>query len=458
MSRSGRSVQAADVRPIAGGFAVREVSWSDADMRSRSASAAERATRNPASYSTLSSKSYLSRLTFSWVNPLMDIGQARGHLEHEDLDELVGKDSTEFLSAWFERVWTEEVETAREFNRKARWKAWRVGAKPERKEPSLLRALFTCFGWRYLALGFLKLISDCLMFSGPVLLGYLVNFVESYEHHSTTPPEAQWRGYLYAGGLVLGVLLSAISNTQYTFAIRRVGLYLRAVVVTAVYRKALRISNTAKRDFSAGNINNVMSVDTDRVTDISISVHEFWSLPVQIGIALYLLYREVSWSLLAGLAIVILLIPLNAYIMNRINSVSKAMMRFKDQRISLLDEVIRHIRTIKYMAMETRFARRILQVRALEMGQLAIRKYLDALCVYFWATTPILVSLVTFATYSYILGHTLTSAKVFSSLALFQILIRPLNAFPCKSQQKVGLQLIVKSLNADTVFLLRSCP
>jgi ATP-binding cassette subfamily C (CFTR/MRP) protein 10 len=64
-----------------------------------------------------------------------------------------------------------------------------------------------------------------------------------------------------------------------------------------------------------------------------------------------------------------------------------------------------------------------------EVHQLKKRKYLDALCVYFWATTPILVSLATFGMYT-LLGHQLTAAKAFTSLSLFNILIRPLNAYP----------------------------
>lgn len=39
-------------------------------------------------------------------------------------------------------------------------------------------------------------------------------------------------------------------------------------------------------------------------------------------------------------------------------------------------------------------------------------KYLDALCVYFWATTPVLISIMTFSTYV-LLGNTLTAAKVY---------------------------------------------
>ena len=49
--------------------------------------------------------------------------------------------------------------------------------------------------------------------------------------------------------------------------------------------------------------------------------------------------------------------------------------------------------------------------RSAELKSLKGRKYLDALCVYFWATTPVLISILTFATYI-AMGHTLTAAKV----------------------------------------------
>lgn len=49
--------------------------------------------------------------------------------------------------------------------------------------------------------------------------------------------------------------------------------------------------------------------------------------------------------------------------------------------------------------------------RDAELKSLKGRKYLDALCVYFWATTPVLISIITFATYV-AMGNKLTAAKV----------------------------------------------
>lgn len=64
-----------------------------------------------------------------------------------------------------------------------------------------------------------------------------------------------------------------------------------------------------------------------------------------------------------------------------------------------------------------------------EMKYLKGRKYLDALCVYFWATTPVIISILTFATYV-LIGNKLTAATVFTAMALLNMLISPLNAFP----------------------------
>lgn len=49
--------------------------------------------------------------------------------------------------------------------------------------------------------------------------------------------------------------------------------------------------------------------------------------------------------------------------------------------------------------------------------------------MYFWASTPVLVSILTLGTYA-LLGHKLTAATVFTTVALLNMLIGPLNAFP----------------------------
>ena len=339
------------------------------------------------------------------MSPTIRLGLSQGHLQLTDVPPLPSADSTAAIAASFARIWRAQLASG---------------------SPSLLWAFWRLLGPAYLWLGALKFASDLTVFIGPVLLNFLVTFLTS---QTQAQPEPAWHGILYAVLLLVGVIVSSVLGTQYTFRSRRVSMRVRSALVSQVYRKSLSISGMAKRHFSSGRVTNVMSVDTERVMDVATSFHDFWSLPVQIAVALVLLYAQVGLALLAGLSVVLLLIPLNALLTKRIAAVSRRMMGFKDRRVALTNELLHHIRSVKLMALEPRFERRILAIRRREMGMLRTRKYLDALCVYFWATTPILVSLATFSLYAG-MGNALTAANVFTSLALFNTLIRPLNSFP----------------------------
>ncbi|XP_026684232.1 uncharacterized protein LOC103506560 [Diaphorina citri] len=69
---------------------------------------------------------------------------------------------------------------------------------------------------------------------------------------------------------------------------------------------------------------------------------------------------------------------------------------------------------IKLYAWEKFFTARVNRTRARELYYLKWRKYLDALCVYFWATTPVSMSLLTFSAYV-MLGNPLTAATDMSN-------------------------------------------
>ena len=200
-------------------------------------------------------------------------------------------------------------------------------------------------------------------------------------------------------------------------------------MTTSVYRKTVAVTRSSLTKFTTGEVINFMSVDTDRIVNFCPSLHAAWSLPFQFAITLVLLYQQVGLAFLTGLVFTILVIPVNKCIANKIGSVSEKMMSAKDKRVNTMSELLAGIRVIKYFNWQQFFCNRVEDVRKEELKQLAGRKYLDALCVYLWATTPVLISVLTFVTYV-LLGNTLTAAKVFTSVALFAMLTGPLNAFP----------------------------
>ena len=200
-------------------------------------------------------------------------------------------------------------------------------------------------------------------------------------------------------------------------------------MTTSVYRKTVAVARSSLTKFTTGEVINFMSVDTDRIVNFCPSLHAAWSLPFQFAVTLVLLYQQVGLAFLTGLVFTILVIPVNKCIANKIGSLSEKMMSAKDKRVNTMSELLTGIRVIKYFNWQQFFCDRVEDVRKEELKQLAGRKYLDALCVYLWATTPVLISVLTFVTYV-LLGNTLTAAKVFTSVALFAMLTGPLNAFP----------------------------
>uniref|UniRef100_A0A915DCR7 ABC-type xenobiotic transporter n=1 Tax=Ditylenchus dipsaci TaxID=166011 RepID=A0A915DCR7_9BILA len=256
---------------------------------------------------------------------------------------------------------------------------------------SFSKALVRAFGLKYFSLAILRLFGDCFKFAGPVLLHLLITSLQS--------PVPDGFGYLFAA-------------------------------LIAVYDKLLQIPACRLSKFSSGQLINFMSTDVDRIVGFVGSFHAVWSMPLNLGIALYLLYREVGLAFLSGLLAAIITVPLNKYIASKIGDMSTKMMHYKDQRIRLVTESMRAIRVVKLSNWEPFFEQKINAIRAKELKYLKARKYLDAVCVYLWASAPILITIAILSTYTVVMHEQLTAAKVFTSLALVNILILPLNAFP----------------------------
>ncbi|XP_076672465.1 ATP-binding cassette sub-family C member 10 isoform X2 [Andrena cerasifolii] len=363
-----------------------------------------------------------SKLSFHWVHLLLEKG-VRGVLNHsDDLFDLPEYVSTNTISRKIDKYFQTMPSDVN--NRMENTELMAEGdVKIIRNEMTLFRLLHKCFGWEFYSVGILKFIADCTTFMGPILLNKLVGFVEDKN-------EPISYGYLYASLIFISALIGAFCNAHFTFWMSIIGLKIRSTVITLLYRKTLHSSSVQlKQQFNFGEIINFMSTDCDRLVNSCPSFHAFWSIPLQLVVTLYLLHEQIGISFLAGVSFAIVLIPINKVIANRIGKLSTKLMEHKDQRVRLTGETLRGITAIKLNVWEDHFLWNIIKLRENEIKYLRGRKYLDALCVYFWATTPVLISILTFATYV-LLGNTLDAKTVFTSMALLNMLIGPLNAFP----------------------------
>ncbi|CAH2108143.1 unnamed protein product [Euphydryas editha] len=334
-----------------------------------------------------SASGFPSRLTFSWFDPLALTG-FRKSLTESDLWALNPPDSSKEVVPKFDKFWEQTLKKKEiASGPKATYTktSASVNFKPdkERKPASILPALCLAFGGQFLFGAFLKLINDLLMFISPQVLRLLIGFVEG--------KEALWKGYLYALGLFACATAQTILLSHYFTRMYLVGMRIRTALTSAIYRKSLRISNSARKESTVGEIVNLMAVDAQRFVELTAYLNMIWSAPLQIALALYFLWGILGPSVLAGLAVMIVLIPVNGLIANRVKTLQIKQMRYKDERVKLMNEVLNGIKVLKMYAWEPSFEDQILKIRNEEMKVLKQTAYLNSATSFIWSCAPFLL-------------------------------------------------------------------
>uniref|UniRef100_A0A8C1YWY8 Multidrug resistance-associated protein 1 n=1 Tax=Cyprinus carpio TaxID=7962 RepID=A0A8C1YWY8_CYPCA len=211
--------------------------------------------------------------------------------------------------------------------------------------------------------------------------------------------------------------------------------------------KALVITHAARRTSTVGEIVNLMSVDAQRFMDLITYINMIWSAPLQVILALYFLWQNLGPSVLAGIAVMVLMVPLNAVIAMKTKTYQVAQMKSKDNRIKLMNEVLNGIKVLKLYAWELAFKDKVSAIRESELRVLKKTAYLGAVSTFTWVCAPFLVALSTFAVYVLVDEHNILDAqKAFVSLALFNILRFPLNMLPMVISSMVQASVSMKRL------------
>eukprot|EP00102_Acyrthosiphon_pisum_P020987 XP_016658197.1 PREDICTED: multidrug resistance-associated protein 1 isoform X4 [Acyrthosiphon pisum] len=400
--------------------------------------------------------SYPSRILFTWFDTLAWTGYNRP-LETKDLWNMNYDDSSREVVPIFDKHWERSLIKAKllddakasyikhksdgsievsptEYTRITR------GTKSQ-NEASILPALCKSFGRTFMFGTFLKIIEDCLVFVSPQVLKYLIAFVGNSN-------EPLWRGYFYVFLMMLTATLQTLILSQYFHRMYLVGMRVRTALTSAIYRKALRISNTARKTFTVGEIVNLMAVDAHRFVDLTTYLNMIWSAPFQIALAIYFLWQSLGPSVLAGLFVMIVLIPINGVVAAKARNLQIKQMKNKDQRVKLMNEILSGIKVLKLYAWEPSFEQKVLDIRGKEIKVLRTAAYLNAATSFIWACAPFLVSLVTFAVY--VLSddsHVLDAQTAFVSLSLFNILRFPLSMLPMFVSNVVQSSVSVKRIN-----------
>uniref|UniRef100_A0A670HUY8 Multidrug resistance-associated protein 1-like n=1 Tax=Podarcis muralis TaxID=64176 RepID=A0A670HUY8_PODMU len=246
--------------------------------------------------------------------------------------------------------------------------------------------------------------------------------------HSSAP---LWNGYGYAVALLLVVVMQTLIQQAY----QRLNLLtvgkIRTAVTGLVYKKALNLSSSSRKKYTTGETVNLMTADIQQLTELAVNLNLLWSAPFQILLAITFLWQELGPSVLAGVSVLLLVLPANAFFAVKVKQLQKSQMKSKDKQIKLLSEILHGIKILKLYAWEPSYQKKIVDIREREIDVLKSSGYLTTFSMLTLTCIPFLVSLTTFGVY-FLLDeeNVLTAAKVFTSISLFNILRLPLFDLP----------------------------
>eukprot|EP00090_Calanus_glacialis_P002437 TRINITY_DN11824_c0_g1_i1.p1 TRINITY_DN11824_c0_g1~~TRINITY_DN11824_c0_g1_i1.p1 ORF type:complete len:1639 (-),score=332.95 TRINITY_DN11824_c0_g1_i1:544-5460(-) len=393
--------------------------------------------------------SFPSIITFSWFDSLAWTGYKRTILD-ADLWELNPRDQSATVAPVFDNNWGPKLKAA---NLTSRGKVdggevvIETGKKKSPKESlSIFLPLVKSFGMSFLLGSVLKFFHDIMVFIAPMLLRRIIAFSEPVCEGCTQSPV--WQGILYAIALLLVALFQTILLSTYFYWMYLIGLWTKSALISALYRKSLTVTAESKKGSTSGEIVNLMSVDCQKIGDILPYLNMLWSSPLQITVAIYLLYQILGASVIAGLVVMIVLIPVNGFSAAITRKLQVKMMKQKDIRVKKMNELLSGMKILKLYAWEPSFMQEVVDIRNSELKILLNIGYLSAAISFIWTCAPFVVSLVTFAVY--VLSdenNVLDAQKAFTSLALFNILRFPLSMLPMMITSAIQASVSIKRIN-----------
>lgn len=340
-------------------------------------------------------------------------------------------------------------------------------------------ALYDTFRNEFLLGGFCEGIAAVVQVISPFVLRYLITFAtEAYNaSHSGTPAPSIGRGI----GLVIGVtalqIVQSICTNHFLYRGMAVGGQARAVTISVIFDKAMRLSGRARaggkdskslndaktpegmqpgskeekkwfkkkldkdaqdtkkgvsgdgQGWSNGRIINLMSTDTYRIDQASSMFHMVWASPISILLTLILLLVNITYSALAGFALLVIAMPLLGRAIKSLFKRRKAISKVTDQRVGLTQEILQGVRFVKYFGWESSFLDRLKDIRQREISKIQVLLNIRNAIMAVSMSMPVFASMLAFITFS-LTNHSLNPASIFSSLALFNGLRLPLNLLP----------------------------
>ncbi|XP_033718488.1 ATP-binding cassette sub-family C member 8 isoform X4 [Tursiops truncatus] len=207
---------------------------------------------------------------------------------------------------------------------------------------------------------------------------------------------------------------------------------------TKIYNKIMHLStsNLSMGEMTAGQICNLVAIDTNQLMWFFFLCPNLWAMPVQIIVGVILLYYILGISALIGAAVIILLAPVQYFVATKLSQAQRSTLEYSNERLKQTNEMLRGIKLLKLYAWENIFRTRVEMTRRKEMTSLRAFAIYTSISIFMNTAIPIAAVLIvsgSFLRLPTFVGHVsffkeadFSPSVAFASLSLFHILVTPL--------------------------------
>ncbi|KAF9589026.1 hypothetical protein IFM89_018265 [Coptis chinensis] len=377
--------------------------------------------------SPLSNANCFSVFTFSWLSPLLALGNEKT-INLDDVPELVGDDSAKG--------------TYTVLRNKLDLYCSNLG---EVSSFVLAKALLFS-AWREILLtGLLTIVCTFASYVGPYLIDSFIQYLNGRR-------EFKNEGHFLVSAFILSKIIECLAERQKTFRFNRVSVRVTAALSGLIYRKGQTLSIQSRQVHSSGEIANFMNIDAGRIGSFSTFVHDWWKVPIQIVLGVLILYKNVGLASVAAFIAAVLVMLANVPAAKQQETLLMKLMESKDGRMATTSEILRNMKILKLQGWEMKFLSKIVELRKTEEGWLKRFQLVIAIVTLIINAGPIFVSVATFGA-CVIMRIPLQSGRVLSAIATIRVLQDPILGLPqtisVAAQTMVSLDRITSYLRLN---------
>ncbi|KAM0816494.1 putative ATP-binding cassette transporter [Seiridium cardinale] len=290
----------------------------------------------------------------------------------------------------------------------------------------LLRATFWSHSRLLVSAVLPRLALSAFVFCQPFLIDASVSYLTTGAQDN----DDEQFGPALIGAFVLVYLGIAVSRAFYWRQTNRTIASIRSCLIAMIYRHTTCLKAAELKDIA---IVTLMGTDVERIAQALRLIHELWASILEVGIALWLLQRQMSWAFLVPLIITLASVLMTWGVSNRIGSAQAAWSERVQKRVAVTSGMLSNMKAVQMLGMTGFLRNAITKLRELELRTSEKFRMLLIWQILLGNAPVTLAPFITFVVYIIIAvvskSETLLSAQAFASLSLTSLATAPLIRF-----------------------------